>query len=256
MEISYGLNEMPVMPQPRRHRTPCSVSHPGRPPASVRATAAAMIGLTAALPGLAQPAAPQGAVSAAQPAFAQDPGPARGVAAPSDTVQIVSRHYDNAVGSSDAASEGVVRAAMIDSRPLQRPGEVLEAVPGLVVTQHAGDGGANPYFLRGFNLDHGTDFATSVDGIPVNMPTNAPGQGHSDLSFLIPELIDQVDYRKGPYLATHGDFADAGSADIEYRRSLDAPLAQLTLGERGYRRLMVPGRATSAVAPSSAPSSS
>ena len=156
-------------------------------------------------------------------------------------VDIEGRHYDNALGSSDAASQGVVRAEMLKSRPLLRPGEVLETVPGLVVTQHSGDGKANQYFLRGFNLDHGTDFATTISGMPVNMPTHAHGQGYSDLNFLIPELVDRIEYRKGPYFAKNGDFGAAGSADIVYRTSLDAPFAQATLGEKGYLRLVGAG---------------
>ena len=90
---------------------------------------------------------------------------------------------------------------LLKSRPALRPGEVLEFVPGVIVTQHSGDGKANQYFLRGFNLDHGTDFATSVDGMPVNMPTHGHGQGYTDLNFLIPELVQRIDYRKGPYFA-------------------------------------------------------
>ena len=125
-------------------------------------------------------------------------------------------HYDNAVGSSDAASQGVVRAELLKSRPALRPGEVLEFVPGLIVTQHSGDGKANQYFLRGFNLDHGTDFATSVNGVPVNMPTHAHGQGYSDLNFLIPELIARITFRKGPYAAEDGDFASAGSRSLSH----------------------------------------
>jgi hypothetical protein len=145
-------------------------------------------------------------------------------------------HYDNAVGTSDAASQGVINAELLKSRPALRPGEVLEFVPGLIVTQHSGDGKANQYFLRGFNLDHGTDFATSVNGMPVNMPTNGHGQGYSDLNFLMPELVQRIEYRKGPYFASGGDFASAGSADIVYRQSLDAPFGQITLGGNGYRR--------------------
>jgi len=152
------------------------------------------------------------------------------------TVEVTGRHYDNAVGSSDAASQGSIRAELLKSRPALRPGEVLEFVPGLIVTQHSGDGKANQYFLRGFNLDHGTDFATSVDGMPVNMPTHGHGQGYSDLNFLIPELVDHIDYRKGPYFATHGDFASAGAADIAYKTRLDTPFVQLTAGQNGYRR--------------------
>jgi outer membrane receptor for monomeric catechols len=162
-------------------------------------------------------------------------------AAPDEKVEITGRHYDNAVGSSDAASQGVVRAEMLRSRPLLRPGEVLETVPGLVVTQHSGDGKANQYFLRGFNLDHGTDFATTVGGMPANMPTHAHGQGYSDLNFLIPELVDRIEYRKGPYFAKNGDFSAAGSADIVYRTTLDAPFAQATLGGKGYARLVGAG---------------
>lgn len=152
------------------------------------------------------------------------------------SVEITGRHYDNAVGSSDAASQGVIRAELLKSRPALRPGEVLEFVPGLIVTQHSGDGKANQYFLRGFNLDHGTDFATTVNGLPVNMPSHGHGQGYSDLNFLIPELVQRVEYRKGPYFARNGDFSSAGSADIVYMHQLDAPFGQLTLGENGYRR--------------------
>lgn len=152
------------------------------------------------------------------------------------SVEITGRHYDNAVGSSDAASQGVIRAELLKSRPALRPGEVLEFVPGLIVTQHSGDGKANQYFLRGFNLDHGTDFATTVNGLPVNMPSHGHGQGYSDLNFLIPELVQRVEYRKGPYFARNGDFSSAGSADIVYMHKLDAPFGQLTLGENGYRR--------------------
>jgi hypothetical protein len=155
-----------------------------------------------------------------------------------DRVEITGRHYDNAVGSSDAASQGTIRAELLKSRPALRPGEVLEFVPGMIVTQHSGDGKANQYFLRGFNLDHGTDFATTVNGLPVNMPTHAHGQGYSDLNFLIPELVDRIEYRKGPYFAKNGDFSAAGSADIVYRSTLDAPFAALTLGQRGYQRLV------------------
>lgn len=148
----------------------------------------------------------------------------------------VTGHYDNRVGSSDAASQGSIGAGLLKSRPALRPGEVLEFVPGVIVTQHSGDGKANQYFLRGFNLDHGTDFATSVDGVPVNMPTHAHGQGYTDLNFLLPELVQRIEYRKGPYFAQSGDFASAGAADIAYVRRLEQPFGQITLGERGYRR--------------------
>jgi hypothetical protein len=160
---------------------------------------------------------------------------------PLERVELSGRHYDNGLGSADAASQGAIRAELLKSRPALRPGEVLEFVPGLIVTQHSGDGKANQYFLRGFNLDHGTDFATTVMGLPVNMPTHAHGQGYADLNFLIPELVERIDYRKGPYFARNGDFAAAGSADIQYQRRLDAPFASLTLGEGRYRRALAAG---------------
>ncbi|OIR18019.1 TonB dependent receptor [mine drainage metagenome] len=153
----------------------------------------------------------------------------------------VTGHYDNAVGTSDAASQGVVRGKLLQDIPLLRPGEVLETVPGMVVTQHSGDGKANQYFLRGYNLDHGSDFATNVDGVPTNMPTNAHGQGYSDVNFLIPELVERIDYRKGPYFADSSDFSSAGSADIKYRNSLDHDFLDMTVGAYGYRRALLAG---------------
>ena len=156
-------------------------------------------------------------------------------------VTLESRHYNNAVGTSDSASQGVILGELLQDRPLLRPGEVLEMIPGMVVTQHSADGKANQYFLRGYNLDHGTDFATSVDGVPVNMPTNAHGQGYSDLNFLIPELVDHIDYRKGTYFSENGDFSSAGSADIKYRNSLEHGLIDITLGAGNYKRTVVVG---------------
>jgi outer membrane receptor protein involved in Fe transport len=154
---------------------------------------------------------------------------------------VVSATRIGLIGESRAASEGIVLAIQLEGRPVLRPGEVLEVVPGLVVTQHSGDGKANQYFLRGFNLDHGTDFATRVDGIPVNMPTHAHGQGYADINFLIPELVDKVRYRKGTYFADEGNFSAAGAADIVYRRKLDAALASLTIGEDDYYRALIAG---------------
>ncbi len=148
----------------------------------------------------------------------------------------VEGHYDNGVGTSNAASQGVILGSLLQDIPILRPGEVLEAIPGLVVTQHSGEGKANQYFLRGYNLDHGTDFSSSVDGVPVNMPTNGHGQGYSDINFLIPELVDRIDYRKGPYFAQNGDFSSAGSADVIYRDKLPDTLLNLSIGSQGYKR--------------------
>jgi len=155
-----------------------------------------------------------------------------------DRVEVVG-HYQLGLGESSAASEGSVRATLIEARPTLRPAELLEFVPGMIVTQHSGDGKANQYFLRGFNLDHGTDFASYVDGVPVNMVSNAHGQGYTDLNFLIPELVNRIDYRKGPYFASDGDFASAGSARLQLRDELPKGLANATVGSDGYYRALL-----------------
>jgi hypothetical protein len=155
-----------------------------------------------------------------------------------DRMTVIGRRY-NLVGEAISASEGTVGPAELALRPLARSGDLLEAVPGLVATQHSGSGKANQYFLRGFNLDHGTDFATFVDAMPVNLRTHAHGQGYTDLNFLIPEAVEQLDYRKGPYHADIGDFSAAGSARFRLVERVDAGLAQVMLGSDGYRRGVV-----------------
>lgn len=140
--------------------------------------------------------------------------------------------------SVDAASQGSVGGAEIGRKALLRPGEVLENVPGMIVTQHTGDGKANQYYMRGFNLDHGTDFSTSVDGVPMNLPAHAHGHGYTDLNMLMPELVDRLDYRKGSYSAEQGDFSAAGSAKISYDSKLPMGIASATVGQNGYGRLM------------------
>jgi len=142
------------------------------------------------------------------------------------------------IGLAGAASEGAVTAKQLEHRPLTRPGEVLETVPGLAISQHSGEGKANQYYLRGFNLDHGTDFAVNVAGVPVNMPTHGHGQGWSDVNFLIPELISGVQFKKGPYYAEEGDFSTAGAATINYVSFLDRPLVRLTGGGDGFGRIV------------------
>jgi hypothetical protein len=145
------------------------------------------------------------------------------------------------IGVARSASQGAITARQIDSQPLMRPAEVLETVPGVVTTQHSGEGKANQYYLRGFNLDHGTDFATTVAGMPVNLPTHAHGQGYSDLNFLIPELTSGVQFSKGPYFAEHGDFATAGSANIALVNVLARPIARVGGGDQRFGRALVAG---------------
>ncbi|HEY3516367.1 MAG TPA: TonB-dependent receptor, partial [Gammaproteobacteria bacterium] len=154
-------------------------------------------------------------------------------ATPGDEIVVLGR-WDNPVGISRSASQGVVGNAEIEARPRLRTGEILEVVPGLIVTQHSGSGKSNQMFLRGFNLDHGTDFATFVDGMPVNLPTHGHGQGYTDLNFLIPELVERVEYRKGAYYAEVPDFSAAGAAYMSTYRRLDEGLIKVGAGGEGY----------------------
>jgi hypothetical protein len=146
---------------------------------------------------------------------------------------------EDLVGIASSASQGAITAKQLDVRPFMRQGEVLETVPGVIITQHSGEGKANQYFLRGFNLDHGSDFAMTVAGTPVNMPTHAHSQGYSDINFLIPELVAGVQYSKGPYFADQGDFATAGAGNISYATTLDRSLVRLETGTYDFGRVLL-----------------
>lgn len=142
----------------------------------------------------------------------------------------------NLIGAAESANQGTVLKQQIDQRTVYRPGELLESVPGLIVTQHSGEGKANQYFARGFNLDHGTDLRISVEGMLVNQRSHGHGQGYSDLNFLIPELASSLQYRKGPYYADQGDFSSAGAVDIGYVNKLPAGIANFSVGNQGFMR--------------------
>ena len=144
---------------------------------------------------------------------------------------------ENLVRIASAASVGAITAQQLEARPIMRPGEVLEAVPGLIVSQHSGEGKANQYYLRGFNLDHGSDFATTLAGVPLNVPAAAHFHGYSDSNVIIPELVSGVQYKKGPYFAEDGDFSAAGSANINYVNVLDRPLLTISGGGQGWGRV-------------------
>ena len=152
---------------------------------------------------------------------------------------VVFGRAEQQIGQAMAASEGRVGAADLDLRPLARTGELLEVVPGLIATQHSGPGKSNQLFLRGFNLDHGTDFAAHFDGVPVNFRSHGHGQGYLDLNFVIPELIETIDFRKGPYRADVGDFASAGASFLRSRDQLPDSIASLTIGEDRFVRGLV-----------------
>jgi opacity protein-like surface antigen/outer membrane receptor protein involved in Fe transport len=129
----------------------------------------------------------------------------------------------------------------LNARPITRPGEVLEAAPGLMTVMHADAGKANQYYLRGWNLDHGTDLATFWDDIPINLPTHAHGQGYTDLNWLIPETVGGLDIRKGPYWADVGDFENAGNLHINLRDSVEQNIESVTIGSFGYERYLTLG---------------
>ena len=144
------------------------------------------------------------------------------------------------IGKAEAASEGAVGGADLSVRPLLRVAELLEVVPGLIAAQHSGSGKANQYFLRGFNLDHGTDFTTYVDDVPLNLRTHGHGQGYLDINGLIPESVDRIDYRKGTYRADVGDFSMAGSSFMTTVNRID-PFVAVEAGEYGWQRLAAGG---------------
>jgi hypothetical protein len=153
-----------------------------------------------------------------------------------DNVEVHAGRGRTLLGLAGSASQGEVGQPEFQYRPMSRAGELVEVIPGAVATQHSGSGKANQYFLRGFNLDHGTDFSVNVDGIPMNMPTHAHGQGYLDLNSIIPELVDKVEYGKGPYYAQVGDFSAAGYARMHSKHKLDEAFVKFTAGENGYYR--------------------
>lgn len=155
-----------------------------------------------------------------------------------DTVEVTAG-ADNLIGSADSANVGTVTRKQLEARTVYRPGELLEETPGLIVSQHSGEGKANQFYLRGFNLDHGTDLRTTVDGMLVNQRSHSHGQGWTDLNFLIPELATGLQYKKGPYYAEEGDFSSAGAVSIGYADKLPQGIAEVGLGMNGFRRTLL-----------------
>ena len=155
-----------------------------------------------------------------------------------EKVVVVGSSVDLA-GVADSANVGTVTQKQLAARTFYRPGELLEATPGLVVSQHSGEGKANQFYLRGFNLDHGTDLRTTVDGMLVNQRSHSHGQGWTDLNFVIPELATRLEYKKGPYYADEGDFSSAGAVSLKYADTLDRGIASAGLGQNGYRRVLL-----------------
>ncbi|WP_425491013.1 TonB-dependent receptor [Novosphingobium flavum] len=185
-----------------------------------------------------------GTLLAPAPAAAQDSAPgaaAESDAAPAADAIVVFGRGELKIGVAQAASEGTISGADLLVRPLLRTAELLEAVPGMVAAQHSGSGKANQYFLRGFNLDHGSDFSTYIDGVPMNFRTHGHGQGYLDLNGLIPEVVAREDFRKGPYRADGGDFSMAGAAYMTTLDKFDRPWISLEGGSYGHRRVAAGG---------------
>jgi len=169
-----------------------------------------------------------------------EPAPLRislAVSAVSTTVNVEGRE-DDLVGIAVSAGQVTVGTKELEDRPLLRSGEILEALPGLIITQHAGGGKANQYFMRGFNLDHGTDFAIFLDGMPLNLPSHAHGEGYSDMNTVIPELVERVDARKGPYYADVGEYGSAGNAQVVFYKTLPQNFFQVDGGEEQFARFV------------------
>lgn len=171
-----------------------------------------------------------------------DPAPATrsGSDAVEDEIIVYGRALAQ-IGTAQSASQGTVGYKDFEDKPVSRVGELVENVPGVIATQHSGTGKANQYFLCGFNLDHGTDFAGFVDGVPINMRSHGHGQGYLDLNFLIPELVERIDYRKGPYFADTGDFSSAGTVQFRTVDRLARPIVEVTVGTYGYYRALAAG---------------
>lgn len=170
--------------------------------------------------------------------------PAKSATSPSDHDHsdiVVTGRSERRIGTAQSASEGVVSGAELRVRPLLRTSELAEAVPGMIAVQHSGGGKAAQYLIRGYNLDHGTDFSIAIDGMPYNLRSHAHGHGYLDLNGLIPETVDRIAYRKGPYRAADGDFSFVAAASLDTLDRFERPFASVTAGSYGYRRLAVGG---------------
>jgi TonB dependent receptor/CarboxypepD_reg-like domain/TonB-dependent Receptor Plug Domain len=143
------------------------------------------------------------------------------------------------VKSGDERRLNLVNSIDVGLRTVNSSQDILRVVPGLFMAQHAGGGKAEQIFLRGFDIDHGTDINLQVDGMPVNMVSHAHGQGYSDLHFLIPELVNQVSFEKGPYYAQKGDFTTAGFVDFTTFNALDKSMLKVEAGQFGTLRTVI-----------------
>ncbi len=196
--------------------------------------------LAACLLSTAAPALPAHAQAVQAPAAKPSASPDTPAAAePEQQITVTASRID-LLGAAATASQGSITAKEVALRPIYRPGQLYESIPGLVVTIHSGEGKANQYLIRGYNLDHGTDFANFIDDMPVNRPTNTHGQGYSDLGFLIPQIVSGIDYTKGPYYAAIGDFGSVASSHTRIANEIPNQV-MATVGTDGYQSLFTGG---------------
>jgi hypothetical protein len=180
------------------------------------------------------------ALSVAAPASGAPEGALEAVAHHGEEIVVTGR-AERRIGSARAASEGSISGDELRIRPLLRTSELAEAVPGLIAVQHSGGGKAAQYLIRGYNLDHGTDFSIAVDNMPFNLRSHSHGEGYLDLNGLIPETVARISYRKGPYRAEDGDFSFVAAAALTTKDRFDQPFATATTGSYGYRRAAIGG---------------
>ena len=171
------------------------------------------------------------------PALVQAQAPAQPQGGGQIEEQVIFGRATDLLGRAEAASEGSISGADLLIRPMLKTAELLESMPGMVAVQHSGSGKANQYFLRGFNLDHGTDYTVRLDGVPINMRSHGHGQGYLDVNGLIPETIERIDYRKGPYRADMGDFSIAGASFIRTIDYVEDSFLSTEAGQFGWNRL-------------------
>lgn len=163
-----------------------------------------------------------------------DPGqPAVSIVVRSKSISL-----DEVIVSPSSNGLNLISNIDIKTSPVNSSQDLLKQVPGLFIGQHAGGGKAEQIFLRGFDVDHGTDVNVSVDGMPVNMVSHAHGQGYTDLHFVIPETVDNIDFGKGPYYSDQGNFNTAGYVDFGTKQRLENTLVKLEYGQFNSSRVL------------------
>ncbi len=190
---------------------------------------AALLALLSVSPAFAQTSSPSPQTAESGPSADDPQAPQK-----ADTVVIFGRAEEQ-IGTAQSASEGVVGYKDLSTRPISRAAELVEVIPGMIATEHSSGGKANQYFLRGFNLDHGTDFGGFIDGVPINQRSHPHMSGYLDLNFLMADLVERVEFKKGVQYADNGDYSSAGSASFVLYDKLPENYVQLRVDQDEYR---------------------